>query len=111
MALQEKTLGQLRPSDTNAVSIYSPGVGVTAIIKTILIVNTSGAAASARLFLDDDGATYDESTTIGWDVPISTFRPEPLTMFLGMDNFSGNLAVRSSVANALTFTVSGAEST
>ncbi len=65
MALQEKILGQLRPADTIAASIYSPGVGITAIIKLIMIVNTSGEAASARLFIDDDGTTYDENTTIG----------------------------------------------
>ena len=109
MSMQEKQLGQARPADTNAVSIYSPGSGVTGIIKNIVICNTSGAIAKMRIFLDDDGTTYDETTALFWDVEIDADSSIQLDSHQGMNNSSGNLAVRTDTANALTFTVHGVE--
>ena len=37
MPFQEKQLGQLRPANTTAASVYSPGASTTTVIKTILI--------------------------------------------------------------------------
>jgi hypothetical protein len=111
MAFQEKQLGQVRPANTTAVSIYSPATSTTGIIKNIVICNTSAAAAKARLFLDDDGATYDETTALFWDVQIDVESTIQLDGHWGMNNSSGNLAVRTDIASALTFTVHGVEVT
>ncbi len=111
MSFQEKQLGQARENSTNAVSVYSPGANVTAIIKTIILCNTSGADATYRLFLDDDSTTYDESTALAWDVLLPADTMCELDTFLPMNDSGGNLAYRSSVANAITITVSGAEIT
>lgn len=111
MGLQEKQLGQARENSTNAASVYSPAADTTAIIKSIVICNQSGADATFRLFLDDDGTTYDESTALYWDITIPANGSVPLDTYYTMNNSSGNLAYRSSVANALTITVFGAEST
>ena len=109
ITLQEKQLGQKRENSTNAVTVYSPGASTTAIIKGIIIANTSGAAATYRLFLDDDGTTYDESTALAWNVPIVADSVIHIDTFHAMNNSSGNFAYRSSVANALTITLFGAE--
>ena len=111
MALQEQQLGQARENSTNAVSVYSPGASTTAIIKTIVLCNTSGADATYRLFLDDDGTTYDESTALAWDVDLPANTTSHWDGFYAMDNSNGNLAYRSSVANAITITVFGGEVT
>lgn len=110
MAFQEKQLAQVRENSTNAVSVYSPSSGTTVIVK-VVICNTSGAAATARLFHDGDGTTYDESTALAWDVPIDPTLPLILDGPFNMNNTSGNFAYRSSVANALTITLYGAEIT
>lgn len=111
MAYQEKQLGQARENSTNPVSVYSPASGVTGIITCFSIVNTAGVEVSVRVFLDDDGATYDESTVIspGWDVDVPQNGCVQVEGFFPMNNASGNFAYRSSVANALTITVLGAE--
>ena len=70
MAMQEKQLGQTRPSNTTATSIYSPGSSVTAVVRNIHCCNTSGATATFRIFVDDDGTTYDETTALFWDVTL-----------------------------------------
>ena len=111
MPFQEKQLGQARENSTNAVSVYSPGAGTTSIIKSIFLSNTSGANATFRLFVDDDGTTYDETTSIGWDVDILANQMIEIDCFVPMNNASGNFAYRSSVANAITITLFGAEIT
>ena len=109
MANTYKQLGQARENSTNAVSVYSTTWSVQAIVKTVVIANTSGAAATYRLFLDDDGTTYDESTALAWDVAINADTVIQLDGSYNMNNASGNFAYRSSVANALTITLFGLE--
>lgn len=111
MALAEKQLSQSRPAGTIAVSIYSPGASTTAIIKNITVCNTTNTQAKFRVFIDDSGTTYDESTAIFWDSPIKGNTTVSITSFWAMNNSSGNFAVRTDTANALTFTISGAEIT
>jgi hypothetical protein len=109
MTLQEKQLGQLRPSNTTAASIYSPGAGVTTIVKQIYVTNTSSTGSLFRIFVDDDGSTYDQSTAIFWDVSIDANTTVEISTFIAMNNSAGNLAVRTSQANTLTFSIFGAE--
>lgn len=111
-SVTEKMLGQARPADTNAVSIYSPADGVvSAEITTIIVANTTGSAATFRLFLDDDGTTYDQTTALVYDKSLAA---NETSIFLSgssifMNNPSGNLAVRTGTNSALTFSVFGKE--
>jgi hypothetical protein len=111
MAFTEGVLGQLRPANTTAASLYSPAASTIGIGKTLTVCNTSGAAATFRIFVDNDGTTYDETTAIFWDISIAADETVQLDGFYPMNNAAGNLAVRTSVANALTFTLFGAEVT
>jgi hypothetical protein len=112
MAIQEKQLGQSRPSGTTAESIYSPGTSVTAIIKNIVICNTSTSSAKFSIYIDDDGSTYSENTAMSFEQAIAgKTTVVPFEGFFPMNNENGNIAVQTDVANALTFTVSGAEIT
>jgi acetyltransferase-like isoleucine patch superfamily enzyme len=107
MANTYQQLGQARENSTNAVSVYSPGASEEVIIKQIIVANTSGAAATVRMFHDNDGTTYDESTTVGWDVTIPANSVWDRGVTICMNNAAGNFAYRSSVANALTITIYG----
>lgn len=111
MALAEQQLGQLRPANTTAASIYSPGVGVTTIVKTIILCEVLGGAATFRIFHDDDGTTYDEDSALYWDSPIAANQTIEISTFIAMDDSNGNLAVRTDTADAINFTVYGAEIT
>ncbi len=104
-------LGQARENSTNAVSVYSPGASTQALVRNITICNQTGTARTFRLFLDNDGTTYTEATALYYDAPITANETLSIDTFLTMDNASGNLAYRSSFANALTITVSGLEVT
>ena len=108
MATTLKQLGQLRPANTTAASLYSPS-SVTTVVKSIVICNTSGADAAARVFHDDNGTTYDETTALAWDINILANTTVVLEVFVAMNDATGNLAVRTSVNSALTFTAYGSE--
>jgi len=111
MALQEKQLGQARPAGTSPVSIYSPGAGVTAIIKNITICNSTGVKTQFSIYHDDDGTTYDQTTALFFTVDIERNSTITLPAFMAMNDASGNLAIQTATANALTFSVYGAEVT
>lgn len=112
MTITYKQLGQSRPANTTAVSIYSPPASTQAIIKSIVICNTTASLANCRIFVDDDGTTYDETTAVVWDAPVQN-NSSSLTVEVNicMNNSSGNLAVRTDTADALTFTAFGMEKT
>jgi len=109
--LQEKQLGQLRPANTTAASLYSPAANTTWVAKSLVVCNTSGAACSFRAFHDEDGTTYDETTALFWDVPLAANETITISILLAGYTNAGNVAVRTSVANAITFTLYGAEIT
>jgi hypothetical protein len=105
MALNYSLLAQYRVPNTIPVSIYQSGTGET-VQLFIKIANVSSAAATVRIFHSNAGSTYDETTAIAWDVKI---QPGDFLEVdhIFVDNPSGNIAYRSSVANALTATVYG----
>ena len=108
-SIQEKQLGQLRPANTTAASLYSPASGVTTIIKAIIVCNTSGSAATFRIFLDDDGTTYNQTTALFYDVALAADTTIQIDTYYAMNDNSGNLAVRTNTNNAITFSCFGAE--
>jgi len=96
---------------TSLVTAYNPGTGIRALIYTIIIANTSGAASDFQICIDDDGTTYDETTTIAWNVPCNDGAIVQFDFEHGipMNLNGGNIAVLSIVNNAHTFTVIGEE--
>ena len=106
-----KCLGQLRPADTNAASIYSPAAGVTAEIESIFVANNTAGAIAFRLFHDDDGTTYDQNTALYYDESIAANKTKEINLKFWMRLSTGNLAGRSATNDALTFTVYGIEHT
>ena len=113
MKFQGKLLAQARPSGTSAVSGYSPPSNFITEITRVLICNTSGSNATFRLFLDDDGTTYDQTTALFWDKlvladDVAQF-PDGDVSNIFINSSSGNLGIRTSVGNALTFNIFGFE--
>lgn len=110
MATAFKQLGQARENSTNAVSVYSPGAGETAIIPVggVVIANNTASPVAVRLFCDDNGTTYDQSTALMYDVTVPANYSIVYPGIINMHDATGNLAYRSATANALTITVFGA---
>jgi len=110
MAFQEKELGQARENSTDAVSVYSPPVDIiSTIITSVILCNTTGSAATYRLFHSFGGTTYDESTALFFTVSLAANSTIDLETFIVMTNPDGNFAYRTGTANAITISVYGAE--
>ena len=107
--IQEKQLGQSRPANTTAVSAYSPASGITAIINHIFVCNTTGNTPTFRIFVDDDGTTYDQTTALYYDEATSANTTTRIPCFIAMNDSTGNIAVRTSSNSELTFTLFGSE--
>jgi len=108
----EKELGQLRPSTTNPETIYSPPTNIVSTeVKSIFVANVSGGDTFFRIFVDQDGTTYDETTAIVWEIAIKKETGVTISDTIFMDNPSGSIGVRTKDANALNFTVYGVEIT
>ena len=111
MAEIGELLGQSRPANTTAVSIYSPVSGQHTKITRIVICNTASTTQKFRIFLHNTGTTYDESTALFWDIVTPTDTTVEIKAGWWLTNPSGNLAVRTDSASAFTFTVFGIENT
>ena len=111
MAFQENILGQVRPADTTAASVYSPASSATWIGKNLTVCNTSGSATTFRVFHSASGTTYDETTALLWEHPIAAATTVQITSLMAGNVSTGNVGVRSGAGNALTFTFYGAEIT
>lgn len=103
------TLGQSRPGNTTAVSIYSPNAAAHARITSMVVCNTASTTQKFRIFLDHDGTTYDETTALFWDIVVPTDTTVEVKGDWWMTKAAGNLAVRTDSASAFTFTVFGSE--
>tara|TARA_R100000789_G_C2884283_1_gene115487 strand:- start:106 stop:441 length:336 start_codon:yes stop_codon:yes gene_type:complete len=104
-----KQLGQLMPTDTNAASLFSPIRGFEYRVDVIYITEVAGGTATYRVFVDDDGSTYANTTAIVFDTAAVANASVRLEGPFYMNNPAGNIAVRSSIASNITFTAFGVE--
>lgn len=106
-----RQLGQLRPADTTAASLYSPAINVTARVELIIVCNQTASSVDYRIFFDDNGTTYDETTALFFDIPLPANSTDVIEGSYFMADSDGNLGVRTATNDALTFTCFGRELT
>ncbi len=108
MATILKQLAQFEVT-TVATSFYSPPADTQTIIKSMIVVNHGVASTEYTLYHDDDGTTYDDSTTLISDLGIAKGEFDLGTANLMMNNSNGNLAIKAGSNDRLTITIYGAE--
>ena len=102
-----KQLGQVRPSDTTPVELYSPSVRDRCVVHNIIICNTTGSTATYRLFVDEDGTTVDQTTAIAYDITLAGNTTDTWEIKIYMNDPAGRLSAATGTGNALTFTANG----
>lgn len=103
-----KTLGQAAPTDTNNADIYTVPASTQTIVSSIVVCNTTTSPATFRIFQRINGATAAASNAVAYDTTLAANSTAIIENKLTIDA-ADVLTVRSSVANALTFTVNGSE--
>lgn len=112
MAETSKMLGQQTPTTTTAITLYDGSAASSTAIQSLRVCNTdiaAGATASCRVFFNDAGNNYDATNAVLYDKTVNG--KGTLAISLGSLNGTGTIGVRSSSANALTFTLFGTETT
>jgi len=102
-------LAQVRLASATASTVF------TAVLRTELtrvqIVNVTAANETFRLYHDDDGTTYDESTALYWDEAISGNRALQVDIAIEdggiLIDRGGSIGFRPNTNNALTVTIYG----
>jgi len=103
-------LGTSRPSGTGSASIYSPAANRYAVITKIMIIEVAGGTTAASVFVDPDGTTYDQSTTLQFALPSTAFGVRVYDFDDGWEiGEDGNVAVQSATGNAHNYIVLGRE--
>lgn len=104
-----KQLGQAVDSVGNtATEIYSPSMGIRAQFIELECSNVTGSDATVRVYQDADGESYTAATALYYDYPVGA--DSTVNLEIGpMANPLSRLAVSSSVASAVTFTLHGQE--
>jgi hypothetical protein len=106
--VNNKVLGQAAPADTNNANLYTVPANTSTIVSTLHIANVTGSAATFRVWVRIAGATAANANAIAMDVSLAANSIFAATE--GITLAAGDIVtVRSSVANALTFTLFGAE--
>jgi len=105
MPIDYTQLAQVRAANTANTLLYSSNVGET-VQLFVKVANTTQQSADVRIFHDQNGSVWDETTAIVYDLRIAPGD------FLEVDHVFVNspaatLAYRTSLANALTATVYG----
>lgn len=102
-----RQLGQLRPANTSAASIFSPDTSGPYEAALLVITNVTTSAADASFFHDKNGTTYDETTALLFGHSIAAGDVVMIEGPFGDYEEAGNFGVQSSVADALNFTLYG----
>jgi hypothetical protein len=107
-----KQLAQETPTTTTAITLYEGSVASNTIISSLKVCNTdtdANATASCRVFHNAAGTNYDTTNAIYYDKTVNA--KQTISLDAGALNGAGSIGVRSSSANALTFTLYGTETT
>ena len=107
-----RQLAQVRPPNTNTMSVLSAAVKRKVVVMSMVLCNTTTSAATFSIFLDKDGTTYDQTTALFYGITLAANTTEMIELHEGLPldpQVSGNLALQVGTANAITFTINGLE--
>ena len=101
-------LAQLRPANTSAAALLTPIDKYLYIVYTVIIANVTGTAATASLFHDKDGTTYDQSTALLYQVSVAANDTTIITFEKGLTiRDTGTIGVQSGTSSAINCTLYG----
>lgn len=108
MASTYKVLGQAKPANTTAASLYTVPAGGQTVVSTITVANVTATPAAFDIYVGVDGAAASVANAVAFGVTLTGSQTQALT--LGITADAGDVIyVKSSVADALTFSAFGLE--
>lgn len=103
-----KILGQSAPANTSNADLITVGASKSQIISTLNVANTTGTAATTRVFARIAGAAAAASNALLYDVIIPANSAASFTLGITLAA-TDVITIQTGTANALTFTAFGTE--
>lgn len=108
MASSYKILGQARPANTNAVTLYTVPTGGQAVVSNIAIANLTTANKTFDVYVVPATGQIGQDSAIAFGTTVLANSTTMLTVGLTL-GAGDQIAVASGEASAVTFTASGLE--
>lgn len=103
-----KILGQVNPSSTSNVDLYTVPLGKSTVVSSLTITNVTSGTPTVRIFIRVAGATAAAGNALVYDGPLVGNDMKPLTIGITLAA-TDVVTVQASVANAVTFQLFGSE--
>jgi hypothetical protein len=110
MPVAYKILGQSAPATTSNADLYTVPSATQTVVSSIVVCNTTALDATARIFIRNNAAAAAASNAIIYDATISANSTAGYSLGITIDA-TDVITVRSSTANAITFSAFGSETT
>jgi hypothetical protein len=110
MPITYKVLGQSHPAGTSETDLYTVPAATQAVVSTLLIANTTGATANARVWVRVAGASTTNVNAVMYDVPVTSNSVAAFTLGITL-GATDVVTVRGSSGGHLTFQLFGSEIT
>jgi len=107
--ITEKKLGQGQIASGSRTTLYTVPASTDAIVKTIIITNTTATAATISIWHVPNGGSYGDTNAIvkTLNIPANDFTQ--INTYLIMDTTGDTLQAEAGTASAITMSVYGAE--
>jgi len=102
-------LAQAMPTNTSTATLYTKPQNTTVYLNQLFICNTTGTAANASIFHDDDGTTYSAVTALRYAFSVAANTTTIMDLKIYMNTASGTIGIQSGTGSALTYTLYGEE--
>lgn len=103
------TLGQAAPAANTDTALYTAAAATSAVVSSLVVCNTGGAATTFRVHLRNEGAAVGVGNALVYDMTLAAKETIALTLGIALDA-ADVLSVRSA-SGTVTFTACGTEVT
>lgn len=107
--MQEKRLGQSQIASGSRTTLYTLPSNKTAIVKTIIITNTTSSDATISIWDVKNGDSYGDSNAIVKDLNVPANDFVQIITYIVLDTAGDTLQAEAGTASAITINVYGAE--
>ncbi len=108
MATTYKVLGQAAPANTSNADLYTVPAATEAVVSTLFVSNTTGTAATCRIFIRIAGAAAAASNALVYDGEVAANDFVAITTGITLAA-TDVITVQTGTADALTFQLFGSE--
>jgi len=107
--MQEKKLGQSQIANGSRTTLYTLAADTTAIVKTIIITNTTSIAATISIWDVPNAGSYGDANAILKDLNVPANDFVQIITYLPLSTAGDTIQSEAGTASSITINIYGAE--